>query len=72
MEHLSDTNNTEFSDLLIPSPEHTEPEDDDCGLPEDPIFSNYSKYLWKGHSENPRIRKNARLPENNDGYKNLK
>jgi hypothetical protein len=72
MENLPDTNNNEFGNLLIPSVEHKEPENDDCGLPEDPVFSNYSKYLWKGHSENSRIRKNARLPENNDGYKNPK
>lgn len=25
---------------------HHEPEDDDLGLPENPIYSNYSKYLW--------------------------
>jgi len=34
---------------LLPPFDHKEPEDDDCGLPEHPIFSNYSKYLWKSH-----------------------
>lgn len=33
----------------LPRFEHKEPEDDDCGLPEHPIYSNYVKYLWKGH-----------------------
>lgn len=28
---------------------HHEAEDDDLGLPEHPIYSNYSKYLWKSH-----------------------
>lgn len=31
---------------LIPPFEHKEPEDDDCGLPEHPIFSNYSGNIW--------------------------
>ena len=34
--------------LLSPF-EHKERVDDDCGLPEHPIYSNFSKYLWKGH-----------------------
>ena len=58
--------------LLVPSLDHKEPEDDDCGLPENPIFSNYSKYLWQGHSENRRIRKNTGLPENTDGHNHVK
>jgi hypothetical protein len=34
---------------LIPPFEHKEPEDDDCGMPKHPIFSNYSKYMWTSH-----------------------
>ena len=34
---------------LIPPFAHKEPKDDDLGLPEHPIFSNYSKYLWTSH-----------------------
>ena len=30
---------------------HHEAEDDDLGLPENPIYSNYSKYLWKSHKK---------------------
>ncbi len=46
---------TEFSNseshklTLLPPFEHKEPKDDDLGLPEHPIFSNYSKYLWTSH-----------------------
>ena len=66
MKHLPNINNVELNDLLIPSFDHKELEDDDCGLPENPILSNYSKYLWKGHSRNPRIRSFARVRENLD------
>ena len=31
----------------MPPFEHKEPEDDDTGLPESPIYSNYVKYLWR-------------------------
>jgi len=72
MKHLSNINNTGISDKLIPAFDHQEPEDDDCGLSENPIFSNYSKYLWQGHSENRRIRKNSGMPEYADGNKNFK
>jgi len=34
---------------LLPRFEHKEKEDDDQGLPEDPIYANYSKYLWTSH-----------------------
>lgn len=34
---------------LLPPFAHKEPKDDDLGLPEHPIFSNYSKYLWTSH-----------------------
>lgn len=34
---------------LIPPFDHKEPVEDDCGLSEHPIFSNYSKYLWTSH-----------------------
>lgn len=34
---------------LLPPFDHKEAEDDDCGLPEHPIFANYAKYLWTSH-----------------------
>jgi hypothetical protein len=40
---------------LLPPFEHKEPEDDDCGLPERPIYSNYVKYLWKSHTRSGGI-----------------
>jgi hypothetical protein len=72
MKHLPNINNIESSDILIPSFDHKEPKDDDCGLPENPIFSNYSKYLWKGHGNNPRIRLLGRARKNTNGYNDHK
>lgn len=72
MKHLPNLNNMNLSDILVPALDHKEAEDDDCGLPENPIFTNYSKYLWQGHSENPRIRKSSRLTENRDRTRNFK
>jgi hypothetical protein len=34
--------------LFIREPHH-EPEDDDLGMPENPIDSDYSNYLWTSH-----------------------
>ena len=34
---------------LLPPFAHKMAKDDDLGLPEHPIFSNYSKYLWTSH-----------------------
>jgi hypothetical protein len=34
---------------LLPPFEHKEKKDDDIGLPHDPIYADYSKYLWKSH-----------------------
>jgi hypothetical protein len=45
-------NFTHFEDnklTLLPPFAHKMPKDDDLGLPEHPIFSNYSKYLWTSH-----------------------
>jgi hypothetical protein len=72
MTHLSSINNIDSNDLLVPSVDHKEPEDDDCGLPESPIFSNYSKYLWKGQSEIRIIREKANLRKRSDGQNHIK
>ena len=53
---------------LLPPFEHKEPVDDDMGLPEHPIYSNYVKYLWKGHRrsggpEIPQVSIRPRLGE---------
>jgi len=47
MTHLPNENSNKFTNLANPVFDHKEPADDDCGLPESPIYSNYSKYLWK-------------------------
>jgi hypothetical protein len=60
MNNLSDINNEQI-DLSISAFDHSEPETDDCGLPENPIFSDYSKYLWKGHIRSGGIQTNKRL-----------
>ena len=65
MENLSDMNN-EAADVPISAFDHTEPEDDDCGLPENPIFSDYSKYLWKGHTRSGGIQPYKRSRESAD------
>jgi hypothetical protein len=67
MKHLPNINNINLSDIPVPAFDHKEAAADDCGPPENPIFSNYSKYLWKGHSENPRIRSLVRQRRNTDG-----
>ena len=53
---------------LIPPFEHKEPEDDDTGLPEHPIYTNYTKYMWKGHRrsggpEMPQVSIKSRIGE---------
>ena len=72
MTYLPDINNHKFGNLLVPSLDHKELVDDDCGLPEHPIFSNYSKYLWKSHSRNPRINALSRTSADTDGTKKTK
>ena len=54
---------------LLPPFEHKEPVDDDCGLPEDPTFSNYAKYLWPSHTRTGGLRPSERSQENRDGRK---
>jgi hypothetical protein len=63
-------NKNKFTNILIPAINHKEPEDDDCGLPDDPIFSDYSKYLWKSHSRLGGIQSPNRSRENTDGPEN--
>jgi hypothetical protein len=40
---------------------HHEPEDDDLGLPESPISSNYSKYLWTSHKRRSGTERRIRV-----------
>ena len=67
MKQLSNINPVEPVNLPIPPFDHKEPEDDDCGLPESPIFSNYAKYLWRRPNQSSRTRPLTESRENTDG-----
>ena len=41
--------------------------EDDLGLPESPIFSNYVKHLWKAHTRHGGVQSPNRSHENTDG-----
>ena len=49
---------------LLPPFEHKEPEDDDTGLPESPIYSNYVKYLWRARKRSGGVQVPADFREN--------
>lgn len=57
---------------LIPPFDHKEPRDDDCGLPEHPIFSNYSKYLWTSHTRTGGVQITGSSRNDMDGPENIK
>jgi hypothetical protein len=50
----------------LPHFEHKEREDDDLGLPEHPIYANYPKYLWKGHTRSGGVQAPNASTENTD------
>lgn len=53
--------------LFVREPHH-EPDDDDLGMPENPIDSNYSKYLWTSHKRRSGTkRRNRHLEKTNQG-----
>ena len=41
---------------------------DDVGLPESPIYSNFSKHLWTGHARLGGVQTSDRFRENADGH----
>lgn len=41
--------------------------EDDLGLPESPIYSNYAKHLWKAHTRHGGVQSPNRSRENTDG-----
>ncbi len=51
---------------LLPHIDHKERQDDDCGPPEHPIYSNYPKYLWKGHKRSGGVQAPNASVENTD------
>jgi hypothetical protein len=60
----------DFKLTLLPPFAHKEAVDDDLGLPQHPIYSNFSKYLWTSHTKSggvqidtpPRKRRQNRTP----------
>lgn len=50
----------------LPPFDHKESEDDDCRLPEHPIYANYVKYLWKGHTRSGGLQAPNASIENTD------
>jgi hypothetical protein len=48
---------------------HSEPESDDTGLPEHPIYSNYAKYLWKAHRKQGGVQSPNRSHMNSDNQR---
>lgn len=46
--------------------------EDDLGLPESPIFSNYAKHLWKAHTRHGGVQSPNRSRENTDGPGSLR
>ena len=40
---------------------------DDVGLPESPIYSNFSKHLWTGHARLGGVQTSNRFRDNADG-----
>lgn len=46
--------------------------EDDLGLPESPIFSNYVKHLWKAHTRHGGVQSPNRSRENTDGPESMR
>jgi hypothetical protein len=44
-------------------------EGDDAGLPESPIYSNFSKNLWRTHARHGLVQSPNRSGENTDGHR---
>jgi hypothetical protein len=47
------------------------PEADDSGLPENPIYSNFSKHLWTSRLRHGLVKSPKRSDENTNGPKEL-
>ena len=43
------------------------PMEDDTGLPESPIYSNFSRHLWTTHGRHGRVQSHDRSRENTNG-----
>lgn len=47
-------------------------DEDDLGLPESPIYSNYSNRLWTTHTRHGGVQSPNRSRENTDGPQSLR
>ena len=47
-------------------------EGDDVGLPESPIYSNFSKNLWRTHARHGLVQSPNRSRENTDGHRAMR
>jgi hypothetical protein len=45
------------------------PAGDDTGLPESPIYSNFSRHLWRTHARHGLLQSPNRSRENTDGHR---
>jgi hypothetical protein len=46
--------------------------DDDTGLPENPIYSNFSKHLWMTHARHGLLQSPNRSLENTNGHRPIR
>ncbi len=44
-------------------------EGDDVGLPESPIYSNFTKHLWRAHSRHGLVQSPNKSRENTNGHR---
>lgn len=44
-------------------------DNDDLGLPENPIYSNFPKHLWTAHTRHGSVQSPNRSHENTDGLR---
>ena len=42
---------------------------DDVGLPESPVYSNFSKNLWRAHTRHGPVQSPDRSPEDTSGHR---
>jgi hypothetical protein len=48
------------------------PAGDDTGLPESPIYSNFSKHLWRTHARHGLVQSPNRSGENTNGHRPIR
>ena len=59
----------EVSSYLQDNSETGATEGDDTGLPENPVYSNFSKHLWRTHARHGLVQSPNRSRENTNGHR---